>query len=69
MAKQLYFRGVRWVCEEGHENVSATSMFRISRERLGCIIGTMSRGGEWCKECGTIAMPKEVKETVRLDAV
>ena len=62
-----YFRGVEWTCHEGHKQIYATSLMRISRDRLGCIIGSMVRRGVWCSECEATTMPKEIGRVVRMD--
>jgi hypothetical protein len=65
--KNRYFRGVLFKLECGHEKVQSTSMYRLDRRRLSCIIGSTNRTGLWCLECNALCQPTECKGTVRLN--
>lgn len=60
-----YFRGVEWICEQGHANVHPTSFMRLSADRLACILDSMTRGA-WCEQCNAKMIPAEIGRAVRV---
>ncbi len=52
MSKNL-FQAVKFELECGHIGIVYTSMYRLSKARLSCLIGDAVRSGVWCTVCKT----------------
>lgn len=64
--KTAHFKAIEVELECGHIVTMSTSMYRLSKPRLNCIISGAVRRGVWCNKCNANCQLEKYLKTINI---